>query len=365
MSDNVKVEIGLLVSSYFALLALSNLIISLLLNGFEENPIFYISYIISSLILLYGYSKLGVVHWSFERYRNISRYIRIFSWFSLSIIIFLYFQQGMPELIKFRTDNHHSLGIIWLLLNLFIIVSPFSNEKRSLLFPLIMSVGVLLTGSRLYLLVFVVFNVVTFGFSLKSWKTFFLFLGTISVSSVLAILREGLDGKISSSSFVFFIYDIFERNVALNNGLNLLKKSCSDDLEIGSPLTLLLPRVLYEGKLHVFNVRAFMCYFDKSIVPEKSSGFFLAEYFIGFGSFWGPLSLITITAFYTLVLLIIYKSVSNLIRLLLFPLLIFSAFGPIDGIYSSSIQMGILILLLGFSYAILPKRKKYFYNAAS
>lgn len=352
-------------SSYFALLAFSNFVISLYLDGFDENPIFYTSYVVSSLILFYGYYNLGVVYWSFEKYKGISKSIRKLSWCSLFIISFLFIQQGMPDLIVFRTENHHSLGIIWLLLNLSIIISPFGNNKKSILFPLIMSVGVLLTGSRLYLLVFVLFNIAIFGFNLKSWRTFFLLLGTVSISSLLAIFREGLGGKVNYSSFVFFIYDIFERNVALNNGLNVLKKNCAYDLEIGSPFTLLIPRVLYEGKLHAFNVRAFMCYFDKSSIPEKSSGFFLAEYFIGYGEIIGPIALIIITFFYIYILSVIYKNASNLMRLFLFPLFIFSIFGPIDGIYSSSIQMGILILILGFFYAITPKKKRYSSDTSS
>ncbi|MEM5481095.1 hypothetical protein WNY97_14790 [Pseudoalteromonas fuliginea] len=353
-NKDINIDVSSIILIYFSFLSISNLLVSLLISPFSETPVFYLSYIAAVSILLYFYKGLSDFSWSFSEYYYFCIFIRVFSFFCLIAIIVMFFIQNPSNLIDFRTTNHHSLGILWLLINLFLLLSPLGNRSKSLVYFFVFFTGVVLTGSRLFLLIYILINMSIFKINLKSLKSFLVFISTLSISAVLAIFREG--GKIDYNTFMFFIWELLDRNVALNNGLQLMKTTCIPNLEAGNPLLLIIPRLIYEDKMLVFNVRAFMCYFNKTEIPSKSSGFFLSEFFITYGYILAPLLILVSCFIYGSILKWLFNKLPNTLKLLVIPLLFISVFGPIDGLYSSSFQICILILGIGFFYVISPKK---------
>lgn len=357
--NRISLPVSKIICFYFLFLGLSNLFVSLFFEPFFEAPSIYVAYIFSSLALLFFYKKLKDVYWDFEKYSSLVAFLYYFGFASFVFIVFLYVLQGSPDLISFRTDNQHSYGFLWLFMNIGLLLSPFGNKNRSLLFTSLVLIGVFLTGSRLYIAIYFVFNMAIYNVSFRSVKAWLLGGGVIVLSAVLAIVRESSGGgKINLDGIQFYFLDLIERNVALWNGINLFKKECVYQIEVGNPLLLLIPRAFYDDKPLVFNVQAFMCFYNKTEVPAKSSGFFVAEHFILYSQV-APFALFLNCVFYGAILSYAYNRCSNLFKLLLVPLLLLSVFGPIDGLFSSSFQLALLIVGVYFFYELLPKKAKH------
>jgi len=357
-SEVIKVDVNLIISSFFAFLTFGNLVVALAVVPFSNKPLFYSIYILNSFILMFAYSRLKPTYWSFKYDKVISVYIKMIGFSSSILITFVYFTQGMPTLIEFRTSNHHSLGAVWLLLNLCLLISPFGNNKKSYFYVLVTLVGVLLTGSRLYLLIYMVLTMLVFGVKLKSIKTVLILVFTILLSTILAVLRES-GGGVNRDALLFFLSELIERNVSLLNGILLTSKYCFNNLEYSNPIGLLFPRVLYPDKELVFNIRAFMCFYDKKFVPSKSSGFFMSEYFLYFGYYWGSVLSVIIVTIYSLLLVKLFNRLSYKFKLICFPLLFLGVFGPIEGLYTASFQIGLMLFVLFITYELLPKNEGY------
>lgn len=360
--DRISIPVGLIIGSYFALLSLFNLLISLVVVPWGDAYHYYLSYLGAVLVLQIAYFRLGNVYWDFIVYRSLSISLNVIGWLSTIFIVSLYFIQGFPGLIDFRTSNQHSFGFLWLVLNLGLLLSPFGNYKRSYAYFLLLLLGVLMTGSRLYLFVYIIFSLLVFRVNLLSIKALFIGVVSVFLSAVLAMMRENLgSGGFNQNSLLFFVMELVERNVALLNGISIANKACISDLNYISPFLLLVPRAIYSEKPLVFNVQAFMCYFDKIDVPSKSSGFFVVEHFLIYGEL-GGVALFVNAVLYGLIIYIGFNYCSNLTRLVLIPIIILSVFGPIDGLSSSSFQLGLLLLGVFVSYALLPKKNSGYFN---
>lgn len=361
-SGVIKVDVNLIIGGFFSFLTIGNLIVAISVASYLDHILFYTTYIINSVILLFAYTKLKPTFWSFEHNDQACLYIKIVGVLSSCLIGIIYFYQGMPDLIEFRTNNHHSLGIIWLLLNVFLLVSPLGNSKKSYLYILVTLVGVLLTGSRLYLLIYMVLTMLVFGVRLKSIKTILILSATILLSTVLAVIRES-GGGINRDTLMYFLFELVERNVSLLNGILLQYKLCANSLEYSNPLGLLIPRVLYPEKELVFNIRAFMCFYDKKYVPAKSSGFFMSEYFIYFGNLGGAILSTLIVSVYAFLLVKFFNRLSYKFKLLCFPLLFLGVFGPIEGLYTASFQIGLMLFVIFCFYELMPKNEGHTFSS--
>ncbi|KZN44359.1 hypothetical protein [Pseudoalteromonas luteoviolacea] len=357
-AEVIKVDVSLIISGFFAFLTFGNLVVALTVVPYFKEPLFYSVYILNSMILLFAYSRLKPTYWSFHHDKDASLYIKFIGILSSLLILSVYVAQGMPSLIDFRTSNHHSLGIIWLLLNVCLLISPLGNVKKSYFYIAVTLVGVLLTGSRLYLLIYMVLTMLVFGVKLKSIKTVIVLSMTVLLSTILAVLRES-GGGVNRDAIIFFLFELIERNVSLLNGIMLNYKHCANSLEYSNPIGLLIPRVLYSDKELVFNIRAFMCFYDKKFVPSKSSGFFMSEYFLYFGTWGGAILSCIIALIYSFLLVKLFNRLSYKFKLICFPLLFLGIFGPIEGLYTASFQIGLMLFVIFVIYELMPKNEGY------
>jgi hypothetical protein len=350
----IKLPIGKWLSIYVLIIGLLNIVVSLEVVGFFSAPHVYIPFIISLAVLAIGYLFIRDIEINF-RYSKFNSFIYHISILSFLLLVGLYTYQQPESLINFRTSNQHSIGFLWMPLNFIIIISPLGNVNKSLKFTFLMFIGVILSGSRLNLLLYILINMTVYEFTIYKMKTYIILLLTVIISSMLAVFRDG-NKTIEIDKVLFFTTELVSRNVALLNGILIQGKDCYNDLVIENPLAILIPRFFYEDKPLVFNVRAFICYYDKDMIPSKSSGFFTAEIFSTVGNFLGGGVLTLFSIIFISTLAFMFNRLDSRLRVLIFPILIVGAFGPLDGIYSSSSQIFFIVFAL-FLLNILIRRQ--------
>lgn len=339
MNIAFKVDIRGWLILYLLVLAALNI-----LNVYKsENvePRLIILFSLCCLMLVFGFFFIKPFYINTASYY--SRIVRRIVVLSGITIIALYVYQGMPEPIKFRTDNQHTIGFFWIVLIAFLMVSAFFIRPNEYFFISFILLCIFLTGSRLNLLVFFVFFLSKIRINTKVifTKILPLVLLLVFLSAAVGSFREG--GRNFSLSGNF--QELIDRNVALKAGLKVVDYDCFSNLTVESPAYLLVPRYIYPNKEVMFNIRAYMCYYDKQDIPSKSNGFFMTEMMLIFGDFVevaAPL----ICLVYSMILSLMYNFMKPELKPLILPLLFLSVFGPIDGFYSSSVQifLGVAVL---------------------
>lgn len=202
---------------------------------------------------------------------------------SINMISIIFFINGLEisYLSEYRTVNQRDLNIFFWFFILFFATLCLIKQTSNLIF-LLPVLNIIFISSRAFLLLFLLLFAIRFYMSRKISDLLIIFLFVVSFF-VIAPIRDIPISDLSKlglqdlrAGAIFFAFELFSRNVALTQGL-LVQNECLLNWSYG-PLVTIIPRSIWVDKPLLDNVVLFNCYFGKTGIPDKSSGFFLASW---------------------------------------------------------------------------------------